>query len=241
MQKIEKITGILAICLLGIFHPLCAQDLTSDLKKIRDARSQDWCKMSVQYVSYETYDAREPEDKTEAISIENGSGGSFFDNELSTSVSIDGKTLLLDKEDKKIYLLDRGGTLDRFGKMEPDSLLKLCSDVRFLGSEAGVHSYELVFSSSLFEYNKIRLQLDMKQMYVSELTIYYQRKMPKLKGTEVVAWLKPRLKIRYTLQEVTARDQERLNMAHYMVKKGGIWSPKPAFKNYEIIDQTSKP
>jgi len=241
MQKTKEIIGTLVFCSLIGLQAVYGQDITSDLNKIRDARSAGWRKMSVQYTSFETHHAKEPEDTSQALSIENGSDSNFFDNPVSTSVSIGSKTLLLDKEEKKMYLLDQKGIFDQFGKMEPDSLLKLASGIRFMGNKSSVHSYELTFDAPVFEFSKISISLDMKSLYVKGLTLYYRKEMPKMQDAEVVAWLKPRLKIKYTPQEVSLHDKEKVSFDYYLVKKGDKWSPKPAFKNYEIIDQTSKP
>ncbi len=218
------------------------QDLRSDLRKIQEVRSQDkWRKMQVKYTSFETHSSSEAEDTEEATIMEKGIHSYYLDNRMSTSLFIKGKSLVIDKEDQVIYLMQQKIVMDLLANVQPDSLLKLCSAINYLGKSENLHTYELLFSSSMMEFEKVIMVLDMGKLYVKEAVLYYSKSMPKLLEDKEVKWMKPRLKITYHLLPLTDRDKEKISFDHYLLLKDGKWEARSPYHNYKIIDQTAKP
>ncbi|MEQ9263099.1 MAG: hypothetical protein RLP14_08065 [Owenweeksia sp.] len=231
---------VLVLILLGGLT--YAQDLSTDLKRLHKERAKGQLKkMRVVYTSYETHSTKIPEERREAVAMEKGAFTYFFDNSISRSVTVDELTLLIDKEEKTMYLIKQKSPFETMGAAEVDSLLKMSSKVVFNGSDNGIKTYDLHFTSPFIPYNKITLKLNMAHLHVSELTMYYGTSMPKIRKGGETDWLKPRLQIQFLQKPIESGDPAKMQLSHYLKKSNDQWTPVPVYSGYTFSDQTQKP
>ncbi len=219
-----------------------AQQLSDDLKKVEVAHKAEETKVyQVDYKSFESHQSGEILEHEKALYIRKGAYRFYMENDAVISVYDHGKTLLIDREEKKMMLLQQPELMVRPDDLPLDSLLKLCSKVIHLSDEKNRRSYRMEFDLEFFEYQSIELSLDTQTWEVKETTLFYNTPMAIYDNGQVVEWTRPRLEIKYIPLVPSQKHHRLLTVENYFRSEGSQLKPIGAYQSYELIDHTQTP
>jgi len=234
---------VITAILLGFLPAflLEAQVLADDLKRVNASYKKDVpMAFTVEYKSFKTHTATEPEEKETALFIRKGDYNFYFEHEDAISMHNNGKTIIVDQEDKKMMVLDQPQTLDVMYDIPLDSLLLLCSGTQVLNENTTLKEYELSFDQEFFEYQAITVIINKENWLVERLVFFYNAEMPVYEEGKVVDWVKPRLQVDYTQRAFDKSYGTKLSTEHFLVEKNGKYVLATNFKEYELIDPSQE-
>lgn len=221
---------------------ISAQDLAADLKQVEKAHGADVLKVyQVDYKSFESHKSEEYLENEKALYIRKGAYQFYMENEAVISVYDHGKTLLIDREEKKMMLLHQPNIVARPDDLPIDSLLKMCSEVKFISEQGNKRTYHMMFDMEFFEYQSIQVTLNTQSWDIKALTLFYNTPMPIYDNGQVVEWTLPRLEVNYTTIPPTAQHKNLLAVENYIRTEGSRLLPVKAYQSYELVDHSQTP
>jgi hypothetical protein len=238
LLKISLLTLITA----GLFNPLYAQDtklLSQELQSLKERyEKEEPIAMKIIYKMFETATSTEVRESREARFLMNGKNNFYLENESSISVYDHGKTLLADKAEKNIFLLNQKQEVNTQLAFPTDSVLKLCSSIKLLKEEKGIKTYRLNFDSPFYPYSSIELTINTQKRQLHQLSLFYANKVSITDKEETEKWVKPRMEIVYITQEIAPSEKDKLKLSAYVLPKNETYMPTKAYQSYHITDNT---
>lgn len=211
------------------------QNISEDLKKVNERLYKELPKsFNIKYESYQSWEMDYPEETSEAIYTVMGLRHFVLDNDFLTTIRNGDSLLLLDKEEKKIFVLK--DTLDGnyLMKISLDSAIKICDSIKYEFGISNKHIYNLYPNERYSVYHIIRVEIDTKAWYIDNLVLYFNRDMPVWENNIIVAYFKPKLKIYINATDLNKDRLDALKFDKYIVKKKGKYSPTQNFSSYEV-------
>ena len=235
-----KIYVLLLIVSLG--KVALSQNLASDLRNVEKSHAEEKVKVfDVQYRGFEDHYSSKVLEQEKALYIRKGKYRFYMENSAVISVYDKGKTVLIDREEKKLMYLYQEKLLTRPGDLPIDSLLQLCSSVKFIGEKDAERTYQLVFDMEFFEYQKVQVSINTQTWDVKSMILFYNTPLPIYEGNQVVDYTLPRLEIGYEPVAPAPNHTRLLEIENYLTVKGNGHTLTPAYRNYELIDHSQTP
>ncbi|MBC7775243.1 MAG: hypothetical protein H7246_07380 [Phycisphaerae bacterium] len=188
----------------------------------------------VDYLMFATYDSDKPVESQHATLWRNGDDYLYKLNPIETLTTPE-YTLTADQEDKSL-MIDRvrGNPAEKQFGIDLSTALGACAAVTVLSPSPGIRLIRLDWPSTDME--RVDLQFDAMSRKMMKVTLYY---------SEAEAWqedqppTKARMEIIYRKQdERPAYPKNLFSFDRFVVKTNGVLAPAPAFRGYELMDNT---
>jgi len=189
-----RTTYILGFLFIGYFA--IAQKAGDDFGKVKSAYDAAGpISMNVEYVLYEDYTTTVSYDKQ--LGTYSKSGASSITSLSGIETLINEKYLVVCDHNDKMILVGDPAPSKNPALVNTDSLLKICSSVKFSENAAGQKVYRLEFEKTqLSEYSVMGIYISKQTSFIEKVTLYY-RFEAKLGEERNSPMTKPRLEIVY--------------------------------------------
>ena len=205
--------------------------------------------------SFEDEKDANPSRTESAEFLSKGSNHFYFGNKLSLTLQHKDKMLILDKEEKKMLLLNQDyrqkqqAITGLFKNLPTDSILRLCSSIELITKSENLSTWKLKFDSPLYPYSYIQLQIDTKKQLLKQIVLQYANEVPlESEDGQTERLVRPRLEINYMPLQFSAELEKKLKLSTYVqytangksakstIQSLTDYKPSKAYQNYHIIN-----
>lgn len=189
-----RTTYILSFILISF--AVWSQKANEDFKKVRLAYDTAGAvSMDIEYILYENYTPVVPYDTQTGTYCKSGANSITSLSGIETLVN-EKYLVVCDNNDQMILVGDPGPSKNPVD-MNTDSLLKICSAVKYSENASGQKVYKLEFEKTkLSEYSAMEIFINKRTSFIEKVTLYY-RFESKLGEERTAPMTKPRLEIVY--------------------------------------------
>jgi hypothetical protein len=217
----------------------CSQNAAEDFKKARaayDATSA--LSMDVIYKSYPDYTTT-VENESQAGSFKR-QGDKLYSNLLGIETLQNAEQyLIVENNSKKLVVLDPVKTTSSATPVNVDSVLSICSSVKFFEAPTGNKIYKLSFDKQTsMPYAEIDFSIDKQSFLINKIVMYYRNEVNFNYQDSEAPKKKPRLEIIYkniNTHAVFAQDQ--FSEKKYITVTSAAIKPIGKYSAYELINQ----
>jgi hypothetical protein len=231
--------------------------LSSQLNAINSHLKQTDTELAftIEMKSFEDAKDVKPSRSESAEFLSKGFNHFYMGNNLSSTLQHEDKMLILDKEEKKMLLINQDygqkqqAITGLFKNLPTDSILQLCSSIVLISKSENLSTWKLNFDSPLYPYSYIQLQINTKNQLLKQIVLQYANEIPlESEDGQTERLVRPRLEINYTPLQFNAELEKKLKLSTYVQHTANRkstksttqsltdYKPSKAYQNYQIIN-----
>ncbi len=230
----------------GLCQTDVKKDAIADFKKLNESfAALGSVSMDIQYRLFPTHASPAPVEEQTGSFTQRGKEEFMFSVYGTTTIRNREVTLVKD-DSGKIFILKKSYSKEFRLQQDMDyaKLLELCSSVEKISAAAsqGMIAYRFIFPKTFQGMDKLEVYIDPKHYMTKKVIMYLNQPAETFPHIETVneQYTSPRLEIVYENIKVNPLfDKDAFSASKYVNKRKDKWLINPAYKEYELMDQTN--
>lgn len=216
-----------------------AQNASEDFKKVRAAYdAAPAISMDVLYKSYPDYTTTVENDSQSGSFKRQGSN--LYSNLLGIETLQNSQfNIIVENNSKKLVILDPAKASVNISPVNVDSVLSMCSSVKFIEGAGNQRIYKLSFDKlTSFQYSTIDFCINKETFLIDKIVLYYRDAVNFNYEDKEAPKKKPRLEIIYkNINTHAVFTNEQFSEKKYITVSENAIKPTGTYSAYELINQ----